>query len=108
MGLKPTGCNPWASSPDRHFQLQLDVKTLLHAAAHQVDEAQRVAGGGAGVKDNRIAVALADLGAADAGAGQAGLLDQGRGAEGTRVAKHPEGRLVAERLARLALDPRPP
>src|SRR5205823_6327153 len=51
---------------------------------------------------------LADLGSADARTRQAGLLDQRRRTQRTRIAKDATRRLVAQRLTGLALNPRPP
>src|SRR4051812_3878675 len=93
-------------SPDRDLALQLDVEAFLDAAAHQVHEAEHVAGAGAGLHHDVVGVAVADLGAADARPRQAGLLDHRRGAEAARVLEDAARRLEAERLRRLALDPR--
>src|SRR5688572_15577424 len=65
-----------AGSPDRDFQLQLDVKVLPDAAADQVDQPQDVARGRAAGGDNVVGVAVTDLGAADARPLHAGLVDQ--------------------------------
>src|SRR5581483_6942654 len=92
------------SLPDRDLQLQLDVEPLLYAAADQVDQPEHVAGRRARVGDDEVGVAVAYLGAADARAGQAGLLDQGGGAEAARAAEDAARRLEAERLVPLAVD----
>src|SRR5262249_52821308 len=39
-------------SPNRNLQLQLDVEAFLDAAPDQFDEAENIAGGGAGVSDD--------------------------------------------------------
>src|SRR5262249_52918267 len=108
-GLQPGGSSFATShglSPDGDLRLQLDAEALLNAAADQVEEAEHVAGRGPGVDDDAAGVALADLGAADARLGQAGLLDQGGGVQPARVLEQPAGGLEAERLAGPAQDPR--
>src|SRR5205085_1111782 len=92
--------------PQRNLELQLDVKLLEHPAADEVDEPEHVAGGGALLADDEVGVAVADLGGADVHADQAGLFDEGAGAEAARIREDARRRLKAVRLARLALDPR--
>src|ERR1700722_13520195 len=65
-------------SPDGDFLFQRDVEALLYAGAHQVDEAKHVPAAGAGMDDDVIGIAVADLGAADARPSQIGFLDQRR------------------------------
>ena len=61
--------------------------------------------GGARLDDNVVGVTVADLGAADFGARQRGLVEQGSGAEAGRVLEDAAGGLEAQRLCGLALDP---
>src|SRR5262245_44298929 len=89
-------------SPDVDFQLQPDAEPFLDTAADQLDHSQHIPGGAAGVDDDAIRVAVADLGAADAGMGQSCLLDQCSGIEAARVLKNPAGRLKRQRLTGLA------
>src|SRR5262245_33788893 len=92
-------------SPDDDLLLQLHARALPHATAHQVDQPEHVAGGCAGVGDDVVGVPFAHLRTADLLAGQSRLLQQRLGAETLRVLEHAGGRLEAERLRRLPLDP---
>src|SRR5262245_40036289 len=74
--------------PHRDFLFQLHLEMLEHAAADQLEQAEHVARGGAGLDDDIAGVAIVDLGAADLGADEPGLLDQARGAQAGRVLEH--------------------
>ena len=52
-------------SPDLDFRLQLDAHPLDDAAPHHVDQLEHVARRRAGMGDDEVRVALADLGLAD-------------------------------------------
>src|SRR5262245_3709072 len=85
----------YVKSPDGNLGLQVEVKAVLDAALDQVDEPQDVASAGAGLGDEPVGVAVADLDIADLGADQGRLLDQGGRVEAGGVLEDPARRLEA-------------
>src|SRR5207245_9995248 len=91
--------------PHGDAQLQLGAEALPNLAANQLNEAEDVAGAGAGMGDNVAGVPLAHLRAADARLSQAGLVDEDGGALAPRILEHAHRRLEAQRLACLPVNP---
>src|ERR1022692_745153 len=92
-------------SPHGDRQFEFEMEAILHARTDEVDEAQDIAGRGAGFDDDVIRIPLAYLGGADLGADQPGLFDQYGSVEAGGVLEDARCRLVAERLGRLELNP---
>src|SRR5271166_4344605 len=86
------------SSPDRDLTLEFHTKAFANARACELDQSKHVAGRGAGMNNDVVGVAVADLGTADASTRESGLIDERRRVQTAGILEHARGRLKTQGL----------